>query len=110
MRKLWIVILSGVALLIGNFALVRCIHREQPCYYGPPIEDPTIDTLDMRMKEKHRQELRERIEAIRDILEERQNAEVYGSPEIMEEYAKETQRYRIEADSLENELKALDEE
>lgn len=110
MRKLWIIILSGVALIVGSIALVRCIHREPPCYYGPPMDDPSIDTLDMSAKDKRRQQLRERIEAIRDILEERQNSEIYGSPEVMEEYARETKRYRAEADSLERELKALDEE
>lgn len=55
-----------------------------------------------------REQLCKRIKAIRDILEERQNAEVYGPPEIIEAYNKENNRLKAEADSLEQELKALE--
>lgn len=100
-RKLWIGLLSGTA------ALASCnLVGPQPCYYGPPTVDPTVDTSRASRKEA----LRQRIEAIRAIVEERQNSEVYGPPEIMEEYNRETRRLQSEADSLELELKALDNE
>jgi len=53
--------------------------------------------------------LRERIKEIRNILEERRNAEIYGPPEMIEEFERENTRLKAEADSLERELKALDE-
>lgn len=108
MKKLWIWILSGLAFLLGSVALVRCVHREQPCYYGPPIKDPAIDTIEMNTKTQRRQQLQQRLDSIRDILQERLNAEVYGSPEIMEEYGRETRRLKAEADSLANELEEMD--
>ena len=51
--------------------------------------------------------LRQRIDEIHGVLEERRNSEIYGPPEVMEEYARENRRLQAEADSLEQELKAL---
>lgn len=103
-RKLWIGLLSGTA------ALAACnIISPPPCYYGPPPVDPsnngdtTVNTANNR-----RELLRQRINDIRGILEERRNSEVYGPPEVMEEYARENRRLQAEADSLEQELKALE--
>ena len=96
-RKLWIGLLSGTA------ALTSCsLFSPPPCYYGPP---PIEDTL---QKPDRREAIRQRIESIRAIVEERQNSEIYGPPEMMEEYARETSRLQAEADSLEQELKALE--
>ena len=107
MRRLWIWILSGLALLLGGLLLVRCIHRPQPCYYGPPVREP--DSLEVSSKAQRRQQLQQRLEALRNIIEERQNSEIYGPPEMIEEYGRETRRLQAEADSLENELKILEE-
>ena len=52
--------------------------------------------------------LRQRIDEINGVLEERRNSEIYGPPEMMEEYARENKRLQAEADSLEQELKALE--
>lgn len=101
-RKIWIGLLSGTAVLAScNFQ-----STEQPCLYGPaPVDDSIVDTV----QPDRRQVVMERLDAVRDIIEERQNSEIYGPPEMMEEYSKETMRYMAEADSLERELKALDE-
>lgn len=100
-RKMWIGLLSGIA------TLTACnVIGPQPCYYGPPPTDPTEDTVQPDRKEM----LRQRIAAIRDIVEERRNSEIYGPPEMMEEYGRETRRLQAEADSLELELKALENE
>lgn len=101
-RKLWIGLLSGVA------TLTACNVGPQPCYYGPPPVDPTEDTVNSQ--NDRREVIRQRIDAIRDIVEERLNSEIYGPPEMLEEYARETQRLQAEADSLERELKALENE
>ena len=102
-RKLWIGLLSGIA------TLTACnVIGPQPCYYGPPPVDPTEDTV--KSQNDRRETLRQRIDAIRDIVEERRNAEVYGPPEVIEEYTQETYRLQAEADSLEKELKAMENE
>ena len=59
-------------------------------------------------RNKGRAALKERLQAVRDILDERLNAEVYGSPEVMKEYATETARLKAEADSLQKALEDLD--
>ena len=108
MKKLWIWTLSGVALILGSVSLVRCIHREQPCYYGPPIKES--EHLEMDSIAQLRQQLQQRLDSIRAIVEERQNSEIYGPPEMMEEYARETKRLQVEADSIAKELENLSHE
>jgi len=99
LRNIWIGLLSGTA------ALAACnISSSEPCYYGPPEVDPIENT---NPKER-RAMLKERINSIRDILEQRHNAEIYGPPEMIEAYEKENARLQAEVDSLERELKALD--
>lgn len=102
LRKVWIGLLSGTA------ALAACnFSSEQPCYYGPP-EVPNGDTIENTNPKERREMLRQRIESIRSIVEERQHSEIYGPPEMIEKYERETQRLQAEADSLERELKAMD--
>ena len=105
-RKLWIGLLSGTAVLAA------CnVFSPPPCYYGPPPVDPgPNDTIMNVNKNDRRESLRKRIQAIKDVLEERSNSGIYGSPEMMEEYARENMRLKAEADSLEHELKLLDTE
>lgn len=33
-KKIWLWILSGLAIILGG-----CFHRANPCVYGPPPED-----------------------------------------------------------------------
>ena len=101
-RRLWIGLLSGTA------TLASCnIFSPPPCYYGPPLMDPAQDSV-IKAKQNKLEMLRQRIDEIHSVLEERRNSEVYGPPEVMEEYAKENRRLQAEADSLEQELKALE--
>ena len=62
----------------------------------------------MQAKQNKRELLRKRIDEIHGVLEERRNSEIYGPPEVMEEYARENRRLQAEADSLEQELKTLE--
>ena len=55
-----------------------------------------------------RQALQQRLDSIRDIIVQRENAKIYGSPEVMQRYREETYRLRAEADSLSRELEALE--
>ena len=57
-----------------------------------------------------RQFLQQQIDSIRAVIEKREFAEVYGSPEIIEAYSRETNRLKEEAAQLEAQLKELNNE
>lgn len=81
-KKTWIGVVALATLIVG----ACCTHKT---------------TNDNKMSKK---ELQERIAELRAIVEEREMSCVYGSPEIIAEYGRETQRLRHELDSLQNEL------
>lgn len=56
-----------------------------------------------------RADLLKRIDDLRSALQRREGACIYGSPEVMEEYGKQTQMMRDELKSLEDQLKELNE-
>ena len=61
-------------------------------------------------KSARRVALQERIVDLQAALQRREGACVYGSPEIIEEYGKETQRLRSELEAVRQELKELNQE
>ena len=82
-----------------------------PCVYGPPGGNLNV------MKEQHRIELMEqlgeltsRFNELQSALKRREGACVYGSPEVMERYKKETNRLRHEADSINQEIQNVENE
>ena len=54
-----------------------------------------------------RVDLTQRLEQLRNAIRDREGACVYGSPEIIQEYGRETQRMRQEAAELEKQLEEL---
>ena len=60
----------------------------------------------LEMKQK-RVTLTERLEQLRNAIREREGSCVYGSPEIIEEYGRETRRLRQEAEEIQKELEEL---
>ena len=58
-------------------------------------------------KSARRVELQERIAELQTALQRREGACVYGSPEVIEEYGRETQRMKDEVNALRKELKDL---
>ena len=58
-------------------------------------------------KSARRLALQERIVELQEAIQRREGACVYGSPEIIEEYGKETQRMRDEIKAIRKELKEL---
>ena len=101
-------------------------RREGAAVYGSPeiIAEYGMETLRLRSrldsinyklgedvdleKGARRIELQERLNQVRAELRRREGACVYGSPEVMEEWGRETRRLREEADSLQRQIKELD--
>lgn len=106
--------------------------REGSCVYGSPeiIQQYGLETLRLRNQldsinyrlgedvdleesakrlemQQRRVELTQRLQSLRNIIYERENSCIYGSPEVMEEYSRETWRLKQEASEVENELKEL---
>ena len=100
--------------------------REGAAVYGSPevIANYALNTYRLRSqldsinyklgedvdleKSARRVALQERIAELQAALQRREGACVYGSPEIIEEYGRETQRMRDEVKALRNELRDLD--
>ncbi len=61
-------------------------------------------------KSARRVALQERIVELQEALQRREGACVYGSPEIIEEYGRETQRMREEMQGLKKQLKELNQQ
>ncbi len=80
-------------------------QETHPLLYGPPINDDFNTT-----KEQRRNELIQKINDIRRILQRREGACIYGSPEVMERYKQETQELRKQQAELEQALHDLDNE
>ena len=73
-----------------------------------------LDTINQRLGEevdvetsKRRYELKRQIADLKSALQRREGACVYGSPEVIEEYGRETERMRQEIETLQNELNEL---
>ena len=61
-------------------------------------------------KDKKRHELRDRIDEIQQTLSKRSSEAIYGPPQMMLEREEQNRRLMAEKDSLEKELKKLDQE
>lgn len=99
--------------------------REMAAVYGSPevMADYAVETYRLRSqldsinyklgedvdleKSARRVELQERISNLQKAIMDREGSCVYGSPEIIEEYGRETQRMKNEVDALRKELKDL---
>ena len=84
MRRIWIGVLAGAALLVG-----ACCSQK---------------TVEINGKQMTKKELKERVAQLKAVVEEREMSCVYGSPEIIAEYGQETSRLRQELKDLQYEL------
>lgn len=79
-------------------------------------EDVDLEASAQRLRDKEQQiekmqrinAIRERLEALRNTIKERESSCVYGSPEIIQSYGQETNRLREEAAELELQLMELE--
>lgn len=68
------------------------------------------ELIRMDVRYQRRRDLEQKLESIRNTIEEREGSRVYGSPEIIKEYKRKTQLLKEEAATLEAELEALEKE
>ena len=79
-------------------------------------EDVDLEASAQRLRDKEQQiekmnkisDLRERLDILRNTIKERESSCVYGSPEIIESYGRETRRLKDEAADLELQLLELE--
>lgn len=71
--------------------------------YGPPPANPNR----IKRFEQRKSELEERLQLLIETINEREGSELYGSPEVIEEYRQETEELRKEAADVERELLQL---
>ncbi len=83
-RKTWIGVLALATLVVG-----ACCSSK------------TVEINGQKMTKK---ELKAKVEKLKAIVEEREMSCVYGSPEIIAEYGRETGRLRQELNTLQQEL------
>ena len=83
-NKLWVAIIAAAALVVG-----ACCSNK---------------TVEINGEQLTKRELRARIDSLRAIVEDREMSCVYGSPEIIEEYGRETRKLREELNILQQEL------
>ena len=101
-------------------------RREGAAVYGSPeiianykLENlrmqSRLDTINAQLGEEvdleksaQRVALQERIANLQAALQRREGACVYGSPEVLEEYGKETRRLRNELEAVRKELRELE--
>ena len=71
-------------------------------------EDVDLESSAKQLEMKEiRVNLTQRLEQLRNAIREREGACVYGSPEVMEEYSRETGRMRQEVAEIEKQLQEL---
>ena len=77
--------------------------------YGPPTT-PKSDRLSKQELNDKIGQLQSDLDSIRALLQRREGACVYGSPEVIERYRQETERLRSEGQEIEKELLRLENE
>ena len=101
--------------------------REMSCVYGSPeiIQEYGQETMRLRQEadslqnlldngyganngKKKISELKKRLKEINRGIEEREMEDVYGSPELIEKYAAETNSLRIEAAEIQKQIDAIE--
>jgi hypothetical protein len=83
-KKAWIGVLTLAALIVG----ACCSHK----------------TVEIDGKKYTKKELKARVDELKAIVEDREMSCVYGSPEIIADYGRETNKLRQELNELQKEL------
>lgn len=91
-RNVWIGLLSGLAFIVG------CTTQNK------------VNKNDKEEKRQRVEQLTKQLDSINSIIQRREGACVYGSPEIIQQFGEETRRLRQEAESIKQQIKDLENE
>lgn len=91
-RNIWIGLLSGLAFIVG------CTTQNK------------VNKNDKEEKRQKVVQLTQQLDSINSIIQRREGACVYGSPEVIQQYGEETRRLRKEAEDIKQQIKDLENE
>ena len=131
-RIVWISLLSGLAFLAACTSNKNSAkeNKFEALYGSPEVNAPVkagnkdieemnarLDKIEQRLNEmkgpdknERRKQLQQQLDSIQSILQRREGACIYGSPEVMEKYRNETLRLHKEASKIQKQLEDLDKE
>ena len=119
-RTVWIGLLSGLAFLAACTSSKNCSEANASAKANQEEMNEMnarLERIEQRIKEMKtpdnqdkRAQLQQQLDSINNILQRREGACIYGSPEVMEKYRNETLRLYKEASQIQKELEDLDKE
>ena len=118
-RTVCIGLLSGLAFLAACTSSKTSAKPEANAANQEEINEMNarLNRIEQRIKEMknpdavdRKTQLQQQLDSINNILQRREGASIYGSPEVMEKYRNETLRLHKEASRIQKELEDLDKE
>lgn len=119
-RTVCIGLLSGLAFLAACTSSKRSTKPETDAASNQEEIDEMnarLDRIEQHIKEMknpdavdRKTQLQQQLDSINNILQRREGASIYGSPEVMEKYRNETLRLHKEASRIQKELEDLNKE
>ena len=119
-RTVWIGLLSGLAFLAACTSSKNCLEANASAKANQEEMNEMnarLERIEQRIKEMKtpdsqdkRAQLQQQLDSINNILQRREGACIYGSPEVMEQYRNETLRLHKEASRIQKQLEDLDKE
>ena len=118
-RTVCIGLLSGLAFLAACTSSKTSAKPEANAANQEEINEMNarLNRIEQRIKEMknpdavdRKTQLQQQLDSINNILQRREGASIYGSPEVMEKYRNETLRLYKEASQIQKELEDLNKE
>lgn len=118
-RTVCIGLLSGLAFLAACTSSKNSAKPEANAANQEEINEMNarLDRIEQHIKEikisdavDRKTQLQQQLDSINNILRRREGASIYGSPEVMEKYRKETNRLKTEAAEIQKQLEDLNKE
>lgn len=100
-KKSWIAILALATTVVAACSSSRHTNKaDDPQNNNPSVSSDDNNTANSDTISAQRAAVQRRLDELKKVIQEREMSCVYGSPEVLQRYAAETQRLRSEADSL----------
>ena len=90
-------------------AVYNATHEPGPCVYGPPPVKPD-ELTPLQELNKTRNDLLNQYREIQQVIQRREGACVYGSPEVIQRYGEETRRLKKQSLEIEEQVKEIEEQ